>query len=68
MRGPFNIVDRNGQNFGDYNNDMDAIFLQAIQFYVTGDERFAESAIEMIEPWAREHDFIGATFIFTRPY
>ena len=59
MQGPHRIVDRNGQNFGDYNDDMDSIFYQALQFNVTGDERFAESAMEMIRAWASEHEFIG---------
>ena len=38
---------------------MDAIFYQSIQYYITEDERYAESAIEMIEAWATTLEFIG---------
>ena len=59
MQGPHEIVDRNGQNFGDYNDDMDSIFYQSLQFFITEDERYAENAISMIEAWATTHEHIG---------
>ena len=59
MQGPFERVDRNGANFGEFNDDMDAIYYQSIQYYITGDERYTESAIEMIEAWVLTHEFIG---------
>jgi len=59
MQGPHEIVDRNGQNYGDFNDDMDSIFYQSIQYYITGDERYAENSIEMIEAWATTLEHIG---------
>ena len=59
MKGPHRIVDRNGQNFGDFNDDMDAIYFQAIQYYMTRDDRYAESVIDMIEPWASTFELLG---------
>lgn len=59
MQGPFARVDRNGDNFGEFNNDMDAVYHQSLQYYITGDERYAESVISIIEPWARTLTFIS---------
>ena len=59
MKGPAVIVDRNGQNNGIYNDDMDAIFYNSIRYYITGDERYAETAMEIIEAWATTNTHIG---------
>ena len=59
MQGPAEIVDRNGQNNGIYDDDMDSVFYQSLQFYITGDERYAENAMEIIEAWATTHTTIG---------
>ena len=41
-----------GVNYGDWNSDIRAAYYNAIRWYVTGDSRHAEKAVEIFKAWS----------------
>jgi regulation of enolase protein 1 (concanavalin A-like superfamily) len=56
MQGPFDKVAREtNQYLNQYANDCKAVMYQAIEWYMTGNSVYAETAINIINKWSTKH-------------
>lgn len=63
MKGPYTLVDEeNMSTVNNYYDDAKAVFYQAIQWYITGNEKYAQNAMDMLRAWSTTHnDWNGPT-------
>jgi len=65
MRGPFELVNRGPDiNLDDYESDSRAVLYQAILYYITGNEQYAQNAVSILDAWATTHTQWGGNTVF----